>query len=108
MARGSGLSRVFGRFGTRAHTHFETLNLALSNRLRGTGVRVIAEQFRDSAGIVSRIKRAPGTLGVDALVEVNGRVIRGFDLKTGRGWSSTKQTEIARRFGVLIDQIYRR
>ncbi len=108
MARGSGLSRVFGRFGTRAHTHFETLNLALSNRLRGTGVRVIAEQFRDSAGIVSRIKRAPGTLGVDALVEVNGRVIRGFDLKTGQGWSSTKQTEIARRFGVLIDQIYRR
>ena len=108
MARGSGLSRIFGRFGTRAHTHFETLNVALSNRLQGTGVSVIAEQFRYAGGRVSPIPRATGTLGVDALVEVNGRIIRGFDLKTGRGWSSSKRTDILSRFRVPIDEISRR
>jgi hypothetical protein len=47
-------------------------------------------------------------MGVDALVQYRNVPQIGFDLKTGRGWSPSTVLKIQQRFGVPIEQIYRK
>jgi RHS repeat-associated protein len=104
--------RTQGRFGTRAHGDFETTNTSLdtATRAEGSPITFDLEQFRLApvtptlpGAVTSR--RARGSLGLDALVSLNGVPVRGFDLKTGRGWSATELGKIEERFGVPVTQI---
>jgi RHS repeat-associated protein len=106
-ARQAGIPRTSGRFGTRAHSVAEAESQPLAAQMpsQGPGVGLSLEEFRDSAGnIVGR--RAPGSLGVDAVIYESGQPVRGLDLKTGRGWSAAQLKEIERRFGIRVTQIH--
>ncbi|MFN0217011.1 MAG: SpvB/TcaC N-terminal domain-containing protein, partial [Saprospiraceae bacterium] len=56
-------------FGTRAHSHFERLNIQLNNQLiaEGNTFRIAAEEFRDAAGNLAAT-RASGSIGADVIL----------------------------------------
>jgi hypothetical protein len=104
-----------GAEGTRAHQYFRDDVIALNQRLeaRGSSYRVADEEFRFAVapgqprGGLAPYERAPGSRGVDAVLYRNHVPIRGFDLKTGGGWSPTELQALQQRFGIPIQQIFR-
>jgi RHS repeat-associated protein len=105
-ASAAGVSRQQGRFGTRAHVDFEGVNNGVNGATSAAGSPISfgVEEFRNiNGGAASR--RAGGSLGLDAVLYLKGVAIRGFDLKTGRGWTAAKIAEIERRFGVPVTEI---
>ena len=91
--------RTFGRFGTAAHSQFETLNNQLAAQLQAAnnGFSLVPEEFRDTAGnVVGR--RAGGSLGLDAVIYQNGAPVLGLDLKTGVGWNADTLKQLQARF----------
>jgi len=106
QAKAAGFTRRYGRLGTEAHTRLEPVVVGVDDAMSQAGSRfsLRAEEFRDPLGnVVGR--RAPGSLGVDAVAYENLQPIRGFDLKTGRPWTPAELKELERRFGVPIVQI---
>jgi hypothetical protein len=105
-----------GAEGTRAHQYFEDEIRTINSRLeaRGSSHRINAEEFRYDVlpgqvrGDLAPYARAPGSRGVDAVLYRNGQPIRGFDLKTGGGWSPGELQALQKRFGIPIEQLFRR
>jgi hypothetical protein len=101
-------------FGTRAHMYFERLNRRLDRSLsaEGNSLTVAAEEFRNSAGIITAT-RALGSIGADAIIRdtADSSLLRIFDLKTHGGTllpiSPARQSEFMRRFGDTATEIFR-
>jgi RHS repeat-associated protein len=108
-AGSAGTARTFGRYGTRAHSEFESLNIQLNEIIKraGNGYEIRVEEFRDASGNVTG-RREGGSLGVDVVVYYRGKPVAGFDLKTGRGWSPGQLEAVQKRFGVDVKQIHTR
>lgn len=94
------IPRTFGRRGTAEHVNFENGNIQLNNQLNASGSQfsVAAEEFRNALGTVVG-RRAPGSLGVDAVVYQGNAPVLGLDLKTGgAGWSASQVSQLQMRF----------
>jgi len=102
IAEAEGVPRTQGRLGTFSHQTFEYLNGLLTKL--GTGFRVEAEFFVDEKG-KQTTRRAPGSVGVDAMIFFRGERFLGVDLKSGRGWSPADKAELEKRFKAPLIQI---
>ena len=98
------------RFGTRAHTHLEDRTKALNKRLRSKfkimrkyGITVTAEAFFNKTTGKKAARREKGSFGIDVVIRRKGKVVKAFDLKTGRGWS---KKEAGRRSGKLNSNLF--
>jgi hypothetical protein len=106
--------------GNRAHAYLRFAIDALDIELRSIGpikgVRygVWAEMFLGKSGkkrwvFEGLMERAKGKLGVDAVLFSEGSILKGFDLKTGRGLSFAEMRPFQKAFNLTdeaLKQIY--
>ncbi|MBX3469260.1 MAG: hypothetical protein KF878_20490 [Planctomycetes bacterium] len=93
------IPRQRGLFGTAAHVAFERLNQGLIQKARQQGLTLHLEGFRMPSGLPAAYRRAPGSIGLDAVVgDARGVPLIGVDLKTGRHWSRAQKARYQARF----------